>query len=62
MIEMIFFCFIILFILNLIINSQFIKYVPNVFYNILNKQSNTILRNTILNEDLISTEWIHNEK
>jgi len=59
MIEAIFFVFFIISILSLIINSSYFNYIPNMIYKTINKNSNTIMRNKLL--DALDTKWIYDD-
>ena len=59
MIEALFFVFFIVSILSLIINSSYFNYIPNMIYKTINKNSNTIMRNKLL--DALDTKWIYDD-
>jgi len=59
MIEALFFVFFIISILSLIINSSYFNYIPNMIYKTINKNSNTIMRNKLL--DALDTKWIYDD-
>ena len=55
MIEAIFFVFIVCFIINLIVNSKFISYLPRLFHKSIVDNSNTNMKNMLNNK--INTNW-----
>jgi len=59
MIEALFFVFFIVSILSLIINSRYFNYIPNMICKTINKNSNTIMRNKLL--DALDTKWIYDD-
>ena len=59
MIEALFFVFFIISILSLIVNSSYFNYIPNMIYKTINKNSNTIMRNKLL--DALDTKWIYDD-
>jgi hypothetical protein len=59
MIEAIFFVFFMVFVLSLIVNSSYFYYIPNMIYNIINKNSNIDMKNKLL--DAVDTKWIYDD-
>ena len=58
MIEAIFFSFFIISLFNLIINSRYFNYIPNLINKSINKNSNIDMKNKLF--DAIDTKWIYN--
>ena len=57
MIEAIFFSFFIISLFNLIINSRYFNYIPNLINKTINKNSNIDMKNKLF--DAIDTKWIY---